>query len=103
MPSLIVSPRAEEDLEEIWTFVAGRNIEAADRVITRITSRFDHLVDYPWAGRVRHDLLLNLRSFPVQGYLIFYQPTDDGIEIFRVLHGSRDIGEAFDEMVNETE
>src|SRR5947209_12442947 len=103
MPALTTSPRAEEDLDEIWSFVAGRDAEAADRLIDSISSRFDHLLAYPEAGRARHDLLVNLRSFPVKNYLIFYQPTDDGIEIFRVLHGSRDIRQAFDEMVDEAE
>jgi plasmid stabilization system protein ParE len=28
---------------------------------------------------------------------IFYRPTDDGIEVLRVLHGKRDIEEIFDE------
>ena len=30
-----------------------------------------------------------LRCFPVGNYLIFYNITDDGIEVFRVLHGAR--------------
>ena len=64
MPELTISPRAEEDLEEIWSFVAGRDVEAADRLIESITNRFDHLLAYPEAGRARHDLLVNLGSFP---------------------------------------
>jgi plasmid stabilization system protein ParE len=47
MPTLIVSPLAAEDLEEIWSFVAERDVEAADRLIDKITSRFDHLLAYP--------------------------------------------------------
>jgi toxin ParE1/3/4 len=103
MPTLTISPRAEEDLEEIWSFVAGRDIEAADRLIGSITSKFNHLLAYPEAGRARHDLLVNLRSFPIKNYVIFYQPTDDGIEIFRVLHGSRDIQGEFDSLIDLTE
>jgi toxin ParE1/3/4 len=103
MPALTVSPRAEEDLEEIWTFVARREADAADRLIDAITGQFDHLLAYPEAGRARHDLLVDLRSFPVGSYFIFYQPTDDGIEIFRVLHGSRDIRQSFDELVEDAE
>ena len=103
MPGLIISPRAEEDLEEIWNFVAERDVEAADRLIESITDRFDHLLVYPEASRARHDLLVNLRSFPVKNYVIFYQPTNDGIEIFRVLHGSRDIQGEFDSLIDSTE
>lgn len=103
MPTLIVSPLAEEDLEEIWSFVAERDVEAADRLIDEITSRFDHLLAYPEAGRARHDLLVNLRSLPVKRYVIFYQPTDDGVEIFRVLHGSRDVQSEFDSLIDSAE
>ena len=103
MPTLIVSPLAEEDLEEIWSFVAERDVEAADRLIDEITGRFDHLLAYPEAGRARHELLVNLRSLPVKRYVIFYQPTDDGVEIFRVLHGSRDVQGEFDSLIDSAE
>jgi toxin ParE1/3/4 len=103
MPTLIVSPLAEEDLEEIWSFVAERDVEAADRLVDEITGRFDHLLTYPEAGRARHELLVNLRSLPVKRYVIFYQPTDDGIEIFRVLHGSRDVQGEFDRLIDSAE
>jgi toxin ParE1/3/4 len=36
-----------------------------------------------------------LRSFPVGDYLVFYREADQGIEIVRVLHGSRDIAALF--------
>ena len=103
MPTLIVSPLAEEDLEEIWSFVAERNVEAADRLIDEITGRFDQLLAYPETGRARHDLLVNLRSLPVKRYVIFYQPTEDGVEIFRVLHGSRDVQGEFDSLIDSAE
>jgi plasmid stabilization system protein ParE len=54
MPTLIVSRLAEEDLEEIWSFIAKRDVEAADRHVDEITSQFDHLLAYPEAGRARH-------------------------------------------------
>ena len=103
MPTLIVSPLAEEDLEEIWGFLAKRDVEAADRLVDEITGRFDHLLAYPEAGRARHELLVNLRSLPVKRYVIFYQPTDDGVEIFRVLHGSRDVQSEFDSLTDSAE
>jgi toxin ParE1/3/4 len=39
-------------------------------------------------------LYADLRYFPVshfRGYLVFYRPVPDGIEVFGVLHGARDI------------
>jgi plasmid stabilization system protein ParE len=35
MPTLIVSPLAEEDLEEIWSCIAERDVEAADRLVAQ--------------------------------------------------------------------
>ena len=46
-------------------------------------------------GREQNALLVNLRSFVVKNYIIFYQPVEGGIEILRVLHGSRDIESIF--------
>ena len=49
--------------------------------------------------------LEQLRRFPVSGafgnYLIFYQPGKTGIDIVRVLHGSRDIKAALEEEAGE--
>jgi toxin ParE1/3/4 len=42
-------------------------------------------------GRVRPELLRDLRSFPCDNYIIFYFPTYEGTEIVRVLHMRRDI------------
>jgi toxin ParE1/3/4 len=44
---------------------------------------------------------VNLRSFTVKNYVIFYQPITDGIEVLRVLYGARDIHRVFDEMVGK--
>jgi toxin ParE1/3/4 len=42
-------------------------------------------------GTNRAELKMDIRSHPVGNYLIFYFPLEDGIEIVRVLHRSRDI------------
>lgn len=41
----------------------------------------------------------DVRFWPIKGfenYLIFYRPTDRGIEMVRVLHGARDINAVFE-------
>jgi toxin ParE1/3/4 len=42
-------------------------------------------------GRSRDELATNVRSFPVNDYLIFYRPIEEGIEILRVVSGYRDL------------
>jgi len=46
-------------------------------------------------GRARDELASGVRSFPFGRYVVFYAPLDDGIDIVRVLHGSRDIDAIF--------
>jgi toxin ParE1/3/4 len=53
------------------------------------------LAKYPEAGRERPEIAAGLRSFPIGKYVLFYRPIHDGVEIVRVLHGSRDIDSIF--------
>lgn len=44
--------------------------------------------------------LQGLYKWPIHGFekhLVFYRPTDDGIEVIRVIHGMRDIPSVLDE------
>ena len=54
------------------------------------------LAENPRIGRSREELAPELRSFPFQDYVIFYRPIDNGVEIVRVLRGSRDIESLLD-------
>ncbi|HST50446.1 MAG TPA: type II toxin-antitoxin system RelE/ParE family toxin [Pyrinomonadaceae bacterium] len=96
MPVIRVAAAAEEDLKAIWAYVAENNPEAANKLIKEITRRFAILRDHPHMGREQDKLLVNLRSFSVKNYVIFYQPFEGGVEILRVLHGSRDIESIFE-------
>jgi toxin ParE1/3/4 len=80
------------DVTAIWAFIADDNARAADALIDRIDKTTDMLADTPLAGRARPELGLELRSFPVGSYVIFYVPVPDGIEIVRVMNGRQDIG-----------
>jgi toxin ParE1/3/4 len=87
-----LAPLARADLDDIWLYVAQHaSPQTADRLIDAITQPFAFLARYPNAGRPRDDLGLDVRSFPVRNYIIYYRSTaDEGVLIARVLHGSRD-------------
>jgi toxin ParE1/3/4 len=72
-------------------YIAQDSPDHADRFLDRLEERLLALADFPKMGRSRHDLQAGLRSQPVGNYLIFYFPLADGIEIVRILHGSRDV------------
>lgn len=70
-------------------------MRAADRWLDAVEQRFRILATQPHAGRARPDLAPNLRFLPVGNYLIFHRPIENGVEIARVIHGSRDYGPEF--------
>ncbi len=90
-----VADTAKVDLQNIWDYVANHDANAADKLVRELVEKFSLLRDFPHIGREQNGLLINLRSFVVKDYLIFYQPLDDGIEILRVMHGAQDIGSIF--------
>ena len=91
MVRCLVTPRADRDLDSIWSFITPDNPRAADAMIDRLTDTFDMLLTMPQAGRLRHEFRENLRSFAVENYVIFYRTVSEGIDILRVVHGRRDI------------
>jgi toxin ParE1/3/4 len=88
---------ARKDLDDIWLAIAQHNVESADKTLDEIQKRFLLLARFQEMGVTREDLALELRSFPVDQYLIFYRLTNQGIEIVRVLPGKADLGQFFRE------
>jgi toxin ParE1/3/4 len=90
-----LSKEAEQDLEDLWVYIAQRNDVAGDRQVAKLLDRFPMLAQFPTMGVSRYQLLEGLRSFPVRPYIIFYILIPDGIEILRIIHQSRDIEDYF--------
>jgi toxin ParE1/3/4 len=92
---------AKRDLEEIFVYLGETNVDTALDFLFAAEQTFELLAKMPQLGshrRFQPTNLFKLRQFPVDGYaayLIFYEPTADGIEVVRVLHGKRDIDTIF--------
>jgi len=91
MSVIIKRPRALSDLAEIWDYIADDSEARADAFVATIDAKFQTLAKHPGIGRLRDELAAGLRSLPIGRYVIFYLSLADGVEIIRVLHGSRDI------------
>jgi toxin ParE1/3/4 len=92
---LRVSPEAEQDLLDIWLFIADDSPANADAFLDRLAAAAQRIADFSDLGRERPELAHELRSFPLDRYVLFYRPTPAGIEVVRVLHGSRDVDRLF--------
>ena len=82
---------AEEELIEIWAFIAQDDMAAADRLLDRIDEACRNLAENSHMGPARPDLRPGLRYFSVARYLVLYRAVRGGVEIVRVVHGARDL------------
>ena len=89
---VVVSLRARSDILDIHAY--QRSPVAADRMLSRISQRFDELGEFPFLGD-RSELRASLRGLLIDGYVAFYVVEVDRIVIVRVLDGRRDISQEF--------
>lgn len=97
MPRTKREPKAAADLEDIWLHIAIDNVDAAERLIRQIYDAEDRLAEFPELGRARPELGRDIRSWAVGSYVVFYRISGAAVEVLRILHGARDLGEALDE------
>ena len=92
---------AVRDLIQQWVWYAeNASIEVADRFLVAADNTLNLLSTQPERGLpffVRKTELLGMRRFPISdGFdkiLLFYFPLQDGVDLVRVVHGSRDLRE----------
>jgi len=92
IPTILITPAAEDDLVNLWAYIAQDNREAADKVYKAAEQTFATLAAMPAMGTLylpKRARLKDIRFFPVKqfkNYIIYYRAIPDGIEIIRILH-----------------
>ena len=92
-------PQAIRDLSDIAVYLAEEsgNDDLAFNFLAAAEASFEQLAAMPAMGVAREyfdPVLAGVRTWRIAGfenYLIFYRPSESGIEIIRVLHAKRDI------------
>jgi toxin ParE1/3/4 len=91
-----LTPKALDDLDEIWFYIAQDDPKAADRVESAILAACRRLSKFPGLGNARMELTSrSLRFWTVPkypNYSIVYQPETKPLRILGILQGNRDIG-----------
>ena len=100
MSRFIISLLAKQELKKINRYIARFNSNAARRLINRIKQQCKLLADFPEMGQKCDELEPDLRSFPVENYIIFYRLIDDGVQIVRVISGYRDLEVIFSQDID---
>ena len=92
MARVIYSPDADADLLDIVSYIAQDKPDAALRWLQTIRDKCDLLAGRPEMGQERLGYgVSGCRSFSVGNYVIFFRAIDQGIEVARIVHGSRDL------------
>lgn len=96
MKRVLYAPEAETDVYSIAKHIAEEgDLAAAYRFLENVDETTQLIATQPEMGRRREELAPRLRSFPVGPFVLFYRATKGGIEIARVLRGSRDLPSLF--------
>jgi toxin ParE1/3/4 len=86
-----LSPLAERDLEEIWSYtVETWSWEQAERYHAEILTALARLA----AGRVGGrpvDIRQGYLKYPVGSHFVFYKSGEDVVDVIRVLHQRMDV------------
>lgn len=97
MRQLIIQPAADRDLNEISAYLGQGQRDVGRKLLRSAQDAFQQLLKMPGLGEIVETgnlQLAGLRCWRVprfKNYIIFYRPTELGIEVLRVLHGARDI------------
>lgn len=96
MAKVLRAPDADQDIMQVWHYIAQDNLSAADRWLDGIEEAAQKLAENPGIGRSRAKYGKGLRSIPFGNYILFYVRHSEGIELIRVNHGARDLDSIFD-------
>lgn len=70
---LVISEQAQDDLIDIWQYIALDSIEIADDFVDLVYEMCREIAVFPEMGRKRDELVPGIRSLPVKKYVIFYR------------------------------
>jgi toxin ParE1/3/4 len=95
---VLIRPAASHALDQQAQYIAADSgIETALNFYEMADETFRLLLSHPRLGRapqIRNRLLANTRILSLKHFaefVVFYRPLGKGIEIVRVVHGSRDL------------
>ncbi|HEY4233641.1 MAG TPA: type II toxin-antitoxin system RelE/ParE family toxin [Lacipirellulaceae bacterium] len=101
MPLLNWSPFARKDVDDIYDYIGRRDRRpaTADKVVAELSSTCESIAQAFAGGSVigtaRFDLGIAYRAFTHKRWVVIFRPIAGGIEVLRVLDGSRDYPRLF--------
>ncbi|MCD2174180.1 type II toxin-antitoxin system RelE/ParE family toxin [Rhizobium sp. C4] len=85
-----LTPRAKQDLKDMWQGIAAENEPAADRLLLKLFDRFETATLYPRMGPARPEIGRDVRLLIEGRYVAIYEPASYGILVVAIVNGLRD-------------
>jgi toxin ParE1/3/4 len=101
------TPQARRDLLQLADYIARDSLDTAERFLDAAETAFYLLADMPEMGtrcEFSDPEAADVRMWSIRGFenhVVFYRPLQDGIDVVRVIQGSRDIQNVFRDDVAE--
>ncbi|MGD0938617.1 MAG: type II toxin-antitoxin system RelE/ParE family toxin [Terracidiphilus sp.] len=96
-----LTPRALNDLDDIWEYIAEDSISAANPVESAILTACYSLARHPMLGSRRREITpLPVRFWAVTRYpnfIVVYRPETKPLQVVAIVHGKRNIPALLDE------
>jgi plasmid stabilization system protein ParE len=93
--SFQLTPRALDDIDGIWDYIARENVNAANRVESAVFLACRSLALHPLLGSKRSEITLlpvrfwTITRFP--NFIVIYRPDTKPLQVIAVLHGKRNL------------
>ncbi len=92
MRDVVFSPRAVDDLDQIWTYSVDRwDVEQADAYVRSVVNACNGLASGTLLGRSAEDIRTGYRKYAVVSHIVFYRETATTLHVVRVLHQRMDV------------
>ena len=93
--SIHYSPKARDDLDEIWEYISFElcNPQAAEKTVNKIMDAVDELETFSESGALLSsvtDMESDYRFLTIGNYMVFYRVNGQDVYIDRILYGRRD-------------
>ena len=86
-----LSPRAQEDLDDIWDYTAKRwGVDQAEFYTRQIGRHVEAVAAQPMMGRACSDVRAGYYKYPSGSHVLFYRLVGDDVDIVRILHERMD-------------
>lgn len=92
-----LSPLAKDDLEDIWLYTLQNwSLEQADKYQGELIDAIEALAKGHKTGRAMDDVRVSYLKYAVGRHFVFYQITDNYLDVVRILHKQMDVSAHFE-------